>query len=100
MPVIFIYPRMPRKQIELWGIKSTSGNFRPYQIQTADIHFKGQVHSDATSIFIQNSLLISLLWISGLRRLIKIKFSMLLRYAPGNKIFLYLFVDTIGTYET
>ena len=31
---------MHRKQIELWGIKSTSGNFRSYQIQTAIIHFK------------------------------------------------------------
>ena len=31
---------MPRKQIELWDITSTSGNFRPYQIQTANIHFK------------------------------------------------------------
>ena len=39
MPKDFIYPIMPRKQIELWGIKSTSGNFRPYQIQTANIHF-------------------------------------------------------------
>ena len=36
---LMIYPRMSRKQIELWGIKSTSGNFRPYQIQTANIHF-------------------------------------------------------------
>ena len=36
---LMIYPRMSRKQIELWGIKSTSGNFRPYQIQTATIHF-------------------------------------------------------------
>ena len=26
-------PRMSRKQIELWDITSTSGNFRPYQIQ-------------------------------------------------------------------
>ena len=33
-------PSMPRKQIELWDIRSTSGNFRPYQIQTANIHFK------------------------------------------------------------
>ena len=33
---------MHRKQIELWGIKSTSGNFRSYQIQTAIIHFKIQ----------------------------------------------------------
>ena len=40
MPDDFIYPRMPREQIELWGIKSTSGNFWPYQIQTAIIHFK------------------------------------------------------------
>ena len=39
MPDDFIYPRMPRKQIEVWGIKSTSGNFRPYQTQTANIHF-------------------------------------------------------------
>ena len=31
--------RVPRKQIELWDITSTSGNFRPYQIQTANIHF-------------------------------------------------------------
>ena len=34
-----IGPIMHRNQIELWGIKSTSGNFRPYQIQTANIHF-------------------------------------------------------------
>ena len=27
------------KRIELWGIRSTSGHFRPYQIQTANIHF-------------------------------------------------------------
>ena len=40
MPDDFIYPRMPRKQIELLGIKSTSGNFRPYQIKTTNIHFK------------------------------------------------------------
>ena len=37
-----ISPRIPRKQIELWGIKSTSGNFRSYQIQTATIHFNLQ----------------------------------------------------------
>ena len=24
----FIYPRLPRKQIELWGIKSTSGHIK------------------------------------------------------------------------
>ena len=35
-----IFPIIPHKQIELWGITSTSGNFRPYQIQTANIHFK------------------------------------------------------------
>ena len=40
MPTDFICPRMTRKRIEQWGIKSTSGNFRPYQIQTANIHFK------------------------------------------------------------
>ena len=40
MPDDFIYPRIPHKQIQLWGIKSTSGNFRPYQIQTVNIHFK------------------------------------------------------------
>ena len=39
MPNDFTYPRIPRKEIELWGIKSTAGNFRPYQIQTANIHF-------------------------------------------------------------
>ena len=32
--------RMACKQIELCDITSTSGNFRPYQIQTANIHFK------------------------------------------------------------
>ena len=37
---ILSIPRLPRKQIELWGIKSTSGNFPPYQIQTATFHFK------------------------------------------------------------
>ena len=36
-------PRMPCKQIELWDITSTSGNFRPYQIQTANIHFNVQL---------------------------------------------------------
>ena len=30
-----IYPMIHHKQIELWGIKSTSGNFRSYQIQIA-----------------------------------------------------------------
>ena len=40
MPDDLSIPRMPRKQIELWDITSTSGNFRPYQIQTANIHFK------------------------------------------------------------
>ena len=35
-------PRMPRKQIELWDITLTSGNFRSYQIQTANIHFKNR----------------------------------------------------------
>ena len=39
MPDDLSIPRMPRKQIELWDITSTSGNFRPYQIQTANIHF-------------------------------------------------------------
>ena len=40
MPDDLFIPGMPRKQIELWDITSTSGNFRPYQIQTANIHFK------------------------------------------------------------
>ena len=40
MPHDLSIPRKPRKQIELWDISSTSGNFRPYQIQTANIHFK------------------------------------------------------------
>ena len=40
MPNELSIPSMPRKQIELWDITSTSGNFRPYQIQTAIIHFK------------------------------------------------------------
>ena len=31
-------------QIELWGIKSTSGNFQSYQIQTAFTPFKIQMH--------------------------------------------------------
>ena len=39
MPDELSIPRMPRKQIELWDITSTSGNFRPYQIQTANIYF-------------------------------------------------------------
>ena len=34
---------MPRKQTELWDITSTSGNFRPYEIQTANIYFNGTV---------------------------------------------------------
>ena len=34
---------MHHKQIELWGITSTSGNFRPYQIQTALIPFKQKI---------------------------------------------------------
>ena len=42
MPHYLFCPRIPYKQIELWGITSTSGNFRPYQIQTANIHFKFQ----------------------------------------------------------
>ena len=46
MPDDFIYPRMPRKQIELWGIKSTSGNFQPYQIQTANIYFNYKLSND------------------------------------------------------
>ena len=36
MPDELSIPRMPRNRI----ITSTSGNFRPYQIQTANIHFK------------------------------------------------------------
>ena len=40
MPDYPIFPRIPHKQIELWDITSSSGNFRPYQIQTANIHFK------------------------------------------------------------
>ena len=44
--MILCIPRLPRKQIELWGIKSTSGNFRPYQIQTANIHFKNKIIID------------------------------------------------------
>ena len=39
MPDDRIYLTMPHKQIELWGITATSGNFRPYPIQTANIHF-------------------------------------------------------------
>ena len=35
MPDYLICPRIPHKQIELWGITSTSGNFRN---QTANIH--------------------------------------------------------------
>ena len=35
-----IYPIIHHKQIELWGIESTSGNFRSYQIQTAFTPFK------------------------------------------------------------
>ena len=42
MPGDLSIPRKPRKQIELWDITSTSGNFRPYQIQTANIHFKAE----------------------------------------------------------
>ena len=33
---------MHPNQIELWGIKITSGNFRSYQIQTAFAPFKQQ----------------------------------------------------------
>ena len=47
MPDDLICPRMPHKQIELWGIISTSGNFRPYQIQTANIHFKDLLNCDS-----------------------------------------------------
>ena len=41
------HPRMHHKQIEIWGITSTSGNFRPYQIQIAFIHFNVErcIHS-------------------------------------------------------
>ena len=45
MPDYHICPRIPHNHIELWGITSTSGNFRPYQIQTANIHFKVSIHS-------------------------------------------------------
>ena len=53
MPDDFIYPRMPRKQIELWGIKSNSGNFRPYQIQIANNHFKDFQNTDSTTDLVQ-----------------------------------------------
>ena len=46
MPEDLSIPKMPRKQIELWDITSTSGNFRPYQIQTANIHFKRLFEKD------------------------------------------------------
>ena len=39
MPDELSIPIMPHKQIELWDITLTSGNFHPYQIQTANIHF-------------------------------------------------------------
>ena len=39
MPKDLSIPRMSSKQSELWDIKSTSGNIRPFQIQTANIHF-------------------------------------------------------------
>ena len=42
---------------------------------------KGQGHSDSISIFLHNSLLISLQYISALLRLIKLIFSMPFRYA-------------------
>ena len=42
MPGYLICPRIPHKQIELWGITTTSGNFRSYQIQTANIHFNAR----------------------------------------------------------
>ena len=49
--------------------------------------FKGQGHSDVISIFLQNSLLTSLLWISALLCLIKMKFSLSLRYVLGRFVF-------------
>ena len=57
MPGDFIYPRMRRKQIELWGIKSTSGNFRPYQIKTANIPFKGDFIDEELNFEDQKTLL-------------------------------------------
>ena len=46
MPDDISIPRMPRKQIELWDITSTSVNFRPYQIQTANIHLTSQPNDE------------------------------------------------------
>ena len=43
MPNDLSIPRMSRKQIELWDITSTSGNLRPYQIQTANVHFRAYI---------------------------------------------------------
>ena len=37
--LVIFCPRVPHNQIELWDITSTSGNFRPYQILTANIRF-------------------------------------------------------------
>ena len=48
---------------------------------------KGQGHSDVISIFLHNSLLTSLLCISALLCLIKMKFDMLLRYTLGRYLF-------------
>ena len=45
-----MYPRMHHKLIELWGIISTSGNFRPYQIQTAFIHCNAIDHLEKSRI--------------------------------------------------
>ena len=50
MPEDLSIPGMPRKQIEIWDITSNSGNFRPYQIQTANIHFKVSSEGLSTEI--------------------------------------------------
>ena len=48
---------------------------------------KGQGHSDVISIFLHDSLLISLLWISSLLCPIIMKFGLSLRYVFGRFVF-------------
>ena len=54
----FMYPRMPCKQIERWGIKSTSDNFRPYQIQTANIHFNNKIQIVVADVVVMKMMMI------------------------------------------
>ena len=64
MPDDLFIPECPHKQTELWDITSTSGHFRSYQIQTANIHCKFTSDSDKSSWSVFHFKLRIMFWFS------------------------------------